>query len=250
MSKLVISNLIWSTKTLQFFAIGAVGLALTACQQPQLAESELQTIQTASDVYRAYERGDCGTVHRLTGEDQLRAWGQTELRYSLMLAKAFCFEREGEEDMAMATYEMLENEAGSTFAGADAAERIHLLRTLASDPGYKSWVEERIANAKPNLQSRTPLSRIPADFPPAARAAGVEGYAVVEFRVTADGETKAPIIVDSDPPFLFDGTSLRAVRQWQFMQDPDMPNTARQVIRIVFQTKPEITSEDVEVLTE
>lgn len=239
-----------SNQALGILAVGAFSLALAGCQHPRLAETELEAVQTASDVYRAYERGDCRTVSRLTGEEQLAAWDRTELRYSLTLAKAFCLEREGDQSGAIATYQMLKEKAQNTFAAADALERMRTLRALDTDPEYRRWVEEAIATAKPNLQSRTPVSRIPADFPPAARAAGIEGFTVVEFSVTPDGLTQNPLVVASNPPLLFDGASLRAVRQWQFMQEPDTQDSPRQVIRILFRSNSGITLEDAQRLTE
>ncbi len=239
-----------SKQALRILTVGALSFALAGCQQTQLADTELQAVQTASDVYRAYDRGDCGTVDRLTGEKQLRAWRQTELRYSLVLAKGFCLERDGDLKGAMATYEMLQNTAENTFAAADAVERLRTLRALEADSEYRNWVEDSIANAKPSNSFRTPVSRIPAEFPPAARAAGIEGFSVVEFSVTPEGETQDPLIVASNPPLIFDGTSLRAVRQWQFMQDSETPESPRQVIRILFRSDSRITVEDAQRLTE
>jgi len=226
------------------------GLSLAACQQTRLADTELQAVQTASDADLADERGDGGTVERLTGEEQLRAWRKTELRYSLALAKGFCLERDGDLTGAIEIYEMLEEKAPNTFARADAVERLRTLRALHEDPDYRRWVEDTIANAKPNGSSRMPVSRIPAECPPAARAAGIEGFTVVEFSVTADGETQDPLVVASNPPLLFDGASLRAVRQWQFMQESETPESPRQVIRILFRRDSGITVEDAQRLTE
>lgn len=242
-----------SKQILRILAIGSFSLTLAACQQTRLADTELQAVQTASDVYRAYERGDCDTVERLTGEEQLQAWRETELRYSLALARAFCLERNSDKAGAIAIYEMLEKKAENTFARADAVERLRTLRALEADPDYRRWVKDTIANAKPNGSSRMPVSRIPAEFPPSARAAGIEGFSVVEFSVTADGETQDPLVVASNPPLLFDGASLRAVRQWQFMQEaetPESPESPRQVIRILFRNNSGITLDDAQRLTE
>lgn len=239
-----------SKQTLRILALGVIGLAFAACQQKRPAEAELQATQVASDVYQAYELGDCGTVERLTDEDQLQTWGRTELRYSLVLARAFCLERDGDQASAVEIYERLEKNAGNTFAAADAVERLRTLRALGDDPEYRQWVEDSIANAKPNNSSRIPLSRIPADFPPAARAAGIDGFTVVEFSVAPNGETQDPLIVASTPPLLFDGAALRAVRQWQFMQDFEMEESPRQVIRILFRSDSGTPLEVPEVLIE
>jgi TonB family protein len=63
------------------------------------------------------------------------------------------------------------------------------------------------------------------------RAAGIEGYALVEFGVTPRGQTTNPVVVESEPRFLFDGTSIRAVREWQYARSQD---SDRQVIKLLF----------------
>ena len=53
-------------------------------------------------------------------------------------------------------------------------------------------------------------------YPAAARADGVEGHVVLEYRVTADGTVEAPRVVESSPPGVFDGVALAAVRSWRY----------------------------------
>jgi TonB family protein len=111
-------------------------------------------------------------------------------------------------------------------------------------------VEESIETARPSKTTRAPLSRIPVEFPPAAYAAGIEGFAVVQFGVTPGGETEDLLIVASEPPLIFDGATLRAVREWLFVEAADAAEQSRQVIRILFLHDSGITVEEAERLTE
>ena len=73
-------------------------------------------------------------------------------------------------------------------------------------------VDEAARRASKAGKPREPTERTAALYPPLARASAVEGFAVVEFGVTRHGKTADPIVVDSEPPFVFEGTALRAVR--------------------------------------
>lgn len=53
-------------------------------------------------------------------------------------------------------------------------------------------------------------------YPAAARADGVEGYVVLEYRVSEAGEVEAPRVVESSPPGVFDGVALAAIRSWRY----------------------------------
>lgn len=53
-------------------------------------------------------------------------------------------------------------------------------------------------------------------YPSAARAEGVEGYVVLEYRVSEAGEVEAPRVVESSPPGVFDGAALAAIRSWRY----------------------------------
>ena len=76
--------------------------------------------------------------------------------------------------------------------------------------------------------------------------------ALAAYGIAANGKTVDPIVVDSDPPFVFEGTALRAVRQWVYKARRDADPAARSVIRIVFRptvdpqwvTEPGATAEE------
>ncbi len=53
-------------------------------------------------------------------------------------------------------------------------------------------------------------------YPAAARADGIEGYVVLEYRVTEDGRVEMPRVVEASPPGVFDGVALTAIRSWRY----------------------------------
>lgn len=210
--------------------------AFLGCQSPSPALQDLAgPLAAASDAYLDYERGDCDRVRDQANDEQLRDWEPTEVRHSMVLVRGFCEERMGDVERARETYRGLIQEAPLSFASDDARERLRVLRLAERDPDYKAWVDaarDRHAKGDPN---REPVDRMPAAFPPIAQHAEIEGYAVVEFGVTPRGDTDSPIVVESEPPLLFDGAALRAVREWRYTRDPKSAESHRQVIRIVFQ---------------
>ena len=53
-------------------------------------------------------------------------------------------------------------------------------------------------------------------YPAEARAEGIEGIVVVEYRVSAEGEVVAPRVVRAEPTGVFDQAALDAVRTWRY----------------------------------
>jgi protein TonB len=58
--------------------------------------------------------------------------------------------------------------------------------------------------------------RTPPLYPPEARSRGIEGKVLVEFTVTESGEVQDPVIIEANPPGVFDQTVLETVRRWRF----------------------------------
>ncbi len=65
-------------------------------------------------------------------------------------------------------------------------------------------------------RERTPLVRIPAEYPMQAAAQGIEGYVIVRFTVTETGSVIDPEVVASEPPRMFDRSAMRAVLGWKY----------------------------------
>ena len=53
-------------------------------------------------------------------------------------------------------------------------------------------------------------------YPTDARATGVEGRVAVRYDVTATGTVANAVVVESEPPGVFDAAALAAVRTWRF----------------------------------
>lgn len=224
------------------------GILAVACQQnaaPPSSPEEIQGIQIATDAYVAYQHADCETVYRLTQPDVIDAMQATELRYSLRLARGFCQEIDGDQPAARQTYHRVIDEGPSSFAAEDARERLRILDREVEDPEYLRRVDDAARRVRQPSMTREPSVRTAALYPPLARASNVEGFAVVEFGVAANGKTLDPIIVDAHPPFVFEGAALRAVRQWVYKSQRGADPDARAVIRIVFRTAvdPELVDE-------
>lgn len=62
----------------------------------------------------------------------------------------------------------------------------------------------------------TPRTRLEPRYPYAARIKGQEGYVVVRFVVTEEGEVVNAEVQDAEPPDIFNEAALRAVENWRF----------------------------------
>jgi protein TonB len=61
-----------------------------------------------------------------------------------------------------------------------------------------------------------PIVRIDPQWPREALLEGTEGWVEVEFTILPDGSVEDPIVLQSDPPRLFDRNAVRAILRWQF----------------------------------
>lgn len=213
------------------------GLALATalgCQTSPASRDVDALLETATNAYRSYARGNCDEVERSARETDLEDWPANEARSSFLLIVGFCAERAGDGERARETHRRVLREAPLSFAADDARERLRLLRLRENDPDYETWLADARSRARQGSTDREPIERAPASYPPLAQLAEIGGYAVVEFGVTPRGETDAPVIVDSEPPLLFDGVAIRAVREWRYASDADGTQSERQAIRLVF----------------
>ena len=55
-----------------------------------------------------------------------------------------------------------------------------------------------------------------ADYPRSALRKGTEGFVVVEFDVSPDGEVVDPYIVETDQPGSFERSVMRTIRRWAY----------------------------------
>ncbi|MBW2500904.1 MAG: TonB family protein [Deltaproteobacteria bacterium] len=207
------------------------GLLVPACQPRKLTTAELERLRQTIEVHQAYARGDCGVVLERTRPPFLEDWEINEMLHSVELVRAYCFELQGDATQAMRIYRELIREAPHSFAADDARERRRALnrgQTYASRPR-----PGEIPDIGPE-PGPVPLERQTAPYPPVARSGGIEGFVVVGFGVTAEGRTVDSVVLDSHPPFLFEGSSLRTVRDWTFEPSRDADPSRQQLIRLVF----------------
>ena len=72
-------------------------------------------------------------------------------------------------------------------------------------------------NGDPRLELNVqPLSKIAPAFPKEALRSGTEGYVKVQITVSEGGSVTEVEIMQSDPPGVFDGNVVDAVKQWRF----------------------------------
>jgi len=55
-----------------------------------------------------------------------------------------------------------------------------------------------------------------ASYPRSALRKGVEGFVVVEFGVSPEGEVIDPYVVETDNPGSFERTAMRTIRRWAY----------------------------------
>ena len=216
-------------------AVLAAAVAAGCANGPSRPDDLDGAIATTNAAYRAYERGDCDQVQASARQTRLVSWPVSEVRESFALVRAFCLELEGQKSAAQDAYRTIVRELPLSFASDDARERLRIMRLERNDPDYAAWVAAARERALEGSSDRAPVERGPAIFPPLAASAGIDGYAVVEFGVAPNGATDAPVIVASDPPLVFDGAALRAVRAWRYEQDTRAAASQRQAIKLVFQ---------------
>lgn len=55
-----------------------------------------------------------------------------------------------------------------------------------------------------------------ADYPRSALRRGTEGFVVVEFDVSPEGEVVDPYVTDTDQPGYFERSVMRTIRRWAY----------------------------------
>lgn len=61
-----------------------------------------------------------------------------------------------------------------------------------------------------------PIVRVNPQYPPRAAERGVEGWVHLEFTVTEQGTTENVVVLDADPPGIFNRAAIRAVEKWKY----------------------------------
>jgi protein TonB len=61
-----------------------------------------------------------------------------------------------------------------------------------------------------------PLVRVDPEYPPRAKQQGIEGWVDLEFTITSVGTVQDPVVIGSNPSFVFDRAAIQAVRKWRY----------------------------------
>ena len=122
----------------------------------------------------------------------------------------------------------------------EAALRLRELERLEKQGTTREELKRRAEeqHQSPLYQHGTkPLARGSPSYPPGPLAAGIEGLVVVDFEITRDGGVRDIVVLESDPPFLFEGVALDAVRKWVY-QPSDRNEPRRVTVRFPFGIAP------------
>lgn len=61
-----------------------------------------------------------------------------------------------------------------------------------------------------------PIVKVQPQYPRRALSRGIEGYVIVEFTVTANGSVRDPVVIESDPPNIFDRAAMKAASKFKY----------------------------------
>lgn len=73
-------------------------------------------------------------------------------------------------------------------------------------------VGQAVSEARMPIPFLTPVP----EYPQRALARGVEGWVLVSFTIAATGAVADPMVVDANPPGIFDAAALRAVMRYRY----------------------------------
>ncbi len=61
-----------------------------------------------------------------------------------------------------------------------------------------------------------PIVKVPPQYPRRATQRGIEGWVLVEFTITPSGAVTNPVVIDSEPPGIFNRSALRTIVKWKY----------------------------------
>lgn len=61
-----------------------------------------------------------------------------------------------------------------------------------------------------------PIVKVQPVYPRRALQRGIEGYVIVEFTVTSNGSVRDPVVVESNPPKVFDNAAIKAALKFKY----------------------------------
>jgi len=61
-----------------------------------------------------------------------------------------------------------------------------------------------------------PIVKVPPQYPRRATQRGIEGWVLVEFTITETGAVINPVVIDADPPGIFNRSAMRTIVKWKY----------------------------------
>ena len=61
-----------------------------------------------------------------------------------------------------------------------------------------------------------PIVKVAPTYPRRAAQRGIEGYVVVEFTVSSLGTVIDPVVIEAEPPGMFDSAAIDAVKKFKY----------------------------------
>lgn len=61
-----------------------------------------------------------------------------------------------------------------------------------------------------------PIVKVAPQYPRRALSKGIEGYAIIQYTVTKQGTVRDPVVVESEPPGIFDSAALKSAARYKY----------------------------------
>ena len=168
------------------------------------------------DAYRRYAQGDCAAVKALLEGTDFSGQG-AERKPLFELLQGYCLELAGDVSGAKTLYASVIAHAPRTVQGFEAALRLRDIKRLELQGTSREEFNQRITQQWETPLYKhgvKPIHRMDPTYPSAINAAHIAGRVVVDFEISNEGTVVDPIVVITEPPFVFDGSALAAVRHW------------------------------------
>jgi TonB family protein len=211
-------------RRLQTIAVLSLGLCL-ACAAPT------PTDDAVVRGYRMFGWGRCDDVRQQAHEIDFSGDGARREPFFRLL-DAYCLELAGESDSAKALYSSIIERAPQTTQAFEAALRLRDIERLER-LGLTREEQKKEWQTRHYEKSARPIQRIDPKYPSAIVAAKIRGWVLVDFGISSDGSVVDPVVIDSDPPFIFDGAALAAMRHWVYEPSSNSELT-RAAVRLNF----------------
>ena len=82
----------------------------------------------------------------------------------------------------------------------------------------EKWEDDPNATTTQNLDDSAylPLVKVDAEYPTRAKKRGIEGSVTMEFTVTETGSVEDLVVIESDPPGVFDRAAIQAASKFKY----------------------------------